>query len=217
MALVVEDGSGLSNADSYDSLTNLSAYHTAHGNPASWSAASETEKESAARQATQFLDGRFGRRFDLQVRTNRELRTLILAFVDQMFQIMRALELVALIIAVLGVANTLIASVLDRTRELGILRAIGASRRQVRGAVLAEATLIGLSASLLGAPSGFLVSWLVLKVINVQVRGWAIPYHFAWWGLAQTALLVTAAAALAGVLPSNRATGVEPVVALRAE
>jgi len=159
----------------------------------------------------------FGRRYDLQVRTNRELRELIMSFVDQMFQIMQALEFVALIIAVLGVANTLVASVLDRTRELGILRAIGASRRQVRGAVLAEATLIGLSASALGAPSGLLVSLLVLKVVNLQVRGWAIPYEFNWSGFGMTALLVTAAAAIAGVLPANRATAVEPVVALRAE
>ncbi|MBI2894607.1 MAG: ABC transporter permease [Deltaproteobacteria bacterium] len=160
---------------------------------------------------------KFGRRYDLRVKTNLELREQIMSFVNQMFQVMRAMELVALLIAVLGVANSLIASVLDRTRELGILRAIGASRGQVLGSVLAEAGFIGLYASLLGAPAGALLGWLTIRVINSAVSGWVVPFSFAWGGALQTAVLVTVAALVAGIWPSRNATRVQPIVALRAE
>ena len=160
---------------------------------------------------------RFGRRWDLRVKTNRELRDQILAFVNQMFQIMSAMEVLALLIAILGVANALIASVLDRTREIGVLRAIGASRGQVLRSVLAEAALMGLYASLLGAPTGALLGWLTVRVINTAVSGWAVPFVFAWSAALQTSLIVTVAALVAGILPARSATRVQPIVALRAE
>jgi putative ABC transport system permease protein len=160
---------------------------------------------------------RFGRQYDLRVKTNRELRDQILAFVNQMFQIMSAMEVLALLIAMLGVANALIASVLDRTREIGILRAIGASRGQVLRSVLAEAALMGLYASLLGGPTGALLGWLSVRVINTAVSGWSVPFVFAWVATLQTALIVTVAALVAGLWPARHATRVQPIVALRAE
>ena len=63
MALVVEDGTGLSNADSYLSVADADTYHTAHGNPAAWSSASDADKEEALRLATQYIDVVYGRRF----------------------------------------------------------------------------------------------------------------------------------------------------------
>jgi putative ABC transport system permease protein len=160
---------------------------------------------------------KFGRRYDLRVQTNIELREQAISSLDQMFQMMRAMEVVALVIAILGVANSLIASVLDRTRELGILRAIGASRGQVLRSVLAEAGFIGLCASLLGVPAGALLGWLTVRVVSYAVTGWVVPFSFAWAGAAQTAVLVTVAAVVAGVWPSYSATRVQPIVALRAE
>jgi len=160
---------------------------------------------------------RFGPRYDLRVKTNRELRDQILAFVNQMFQIMNAMEALALLIAMLGVANALIASVLDRTREIGILRAIGASRGQVLRSVLAEAALMGLYASILGGPTGALLGWIAVRVINTAVSGWSVPFVFAWVATLQTAVIVTVAALIAGLLPARNATRVEPIVALRAE
>jgi putative ABC transport system permease protein len=160
---------------------------------------------------------RYGERYDLRIKTNAELRDQILAFVNQMFQIMNAMEVLALIIAMLGVANALIASVLDRTREIGILRAIGASRGQVLRSVLAEAALMGLYASLLGAPAGALLGWLAVRVINTAVSGWSVPFVFAWAATLQTAAVVTLAALVAGLLPARNATRVQPIVALRAE
>lgn len=66
MALIVEDGSGLANADSYLSVADADTYHTAHGNPAAWSGASTAAKESALQLATQYLDAVYGTRWDGQ-------------------------------------------------------------------------------------------------------------------------------------------------------
>ncbi len=63
MSLVVEDGTGLTNADSYASVVEADAYHAAQGAPAAWSGASSDAKESGLRQATLYLDARYGQRF----------------------------------------------------------------------------------------------------------------------------------------------------------
>ena len=63
MALTVEDGTGLSNADSYLSEADADAYHTAHDDPSAWSGASSADKENALRLATQYLDVLYGARW----------------------------------------------------------------------------------------------------------------------------------------------------------
>lgn len=63
MAIVVEDGSGLANADSYISVADADTYHAAQGNPSTWSTSDTEEKEAALRVATAYLDNRFGLRW----------------------------------------------------------------------------------------------------------------------------------------------------------
>ena len=118
---------------------------------------------------------RFGAAYDLRVFTNAELRRAMLGVAGRIFDALRALQLVALLIAVLGAMNTLFASVLDRTRELGILRAVGATGTHVLQLVIAEATLFGLGAIVLGLPCGLLFESVLIKRINVQATGWIFP------------------------------------------
>ena len=82
-----------------------------------------------------------------------------------------------MVVAMLGAANSLLALVLDRRRELGLLRYLGASAGQVRGMILTEAGLLGLLAAILGLALGFALSLVLIFVVNQQSFGWTIQFH----------------------------------------
>jgi putative ABC transport system permease protein len=148
---------------------------------------------------------------------NRALRTRILEIFDQTFAITYALELVALLVAALGVLNTLMASVLERTREIGILRAVGGRRGRVVRLVLCEATYLGAVANVLGTAAGLALSLVLIHVINKQSFGWTIQFTLPARPLVEYALLTLAVCVLAGALPAWRASRIPVAEAVRYE
>ena len=138
--------------------------------------------------------------------TNRALRAEVLRIFDSTFAITYALELIAIAVAMLGVAGTLLTLVLERRRELGMLRLIGAARRQVQRIVVVEAALIGAASMLIGLAVGLALSLVLVFVINVQSFGWTIQFRIPWIFLAQVSVVVVIATALAGLLPARQAT-----------
>src|SRR5262249_61354968 len=84
------------------------------------------------------------------------------------------------LVALLGVISTLFISVLQRTRDFGLLRAVGASRAQILRAVLAEAALMGLIGAVLGLALGFVLEWYVLDVLLLDEAGFMFPLRFPW-------------------------------------
>jgi putative ABC transport system permease protein len=133
------------------------------------------------------------------VAPNSELRRAAIAIFDRTFAITWALEAVALVVAMLGAANSLLALVLDRRREIGLLRYLGASPAQIRGMILTEAGFLGLLAAILGLALGFALSLVLIFVVNRQSFGWTIQFHppVALLAAALAAVwLVTVAAAL---------------------
>jgi putative ABC transport system permease protein len=137
--------------------------------------------------------------------TNRALRAEVLRIFDSTFAITYALELIAIAVAMLGVAATLLTLVLERRRELGMLRLIGAARRQVQRMVVVEASLIGTASMAIGLVVGLALSLILVFVINVQSFGWTIQFRVPWAFLAQVSVAVIAGTALAGFLPARRA------------
>ncbi len=138
--------------------------------------------------------------------TNRLLRAEVLRIFDSTFAITYALELIAVVVAMLGVAGTLLTLVIERRRELTMLRLIGAARRQVQRVVVIEAALIGAASMSIGLVVGLALSVLLVYVINVQSFGWTIQFRVPVPFLAQVSLLVVVATALAGFVPARRAT-----------
>ncbi len=138
--------------------------------------------------------------------TNRALRAEVLRIFDSTFAITYALELIAIVVAMLGVAGTLLTLVLERRRELRMLRLIGALRRQVQRVVVVEAALIGATSMLIGLVVGLVLSLLLVYVINVQSFGWTIQFRVPVLFLAQVSLAVVVATAVAGFLPARKAT-----------
>ena len=156
-------------------------------------------------------------RYALSISTNRELRREVLRIFDRTFAVTRALEAIAVAVAVLGIANALLASAVERRRSFGLLRAIGASGPQIRRATLVEAFLTSATGTLAAMAAGAAFAWLLLEVINPQSFGWTVTPAVPVPALLGAAGLVLAAACAAGIVPGRIAARVDPAAALAEE
>ena len=149
--------------------------------------------------------------------SNWELRTETIRIFDRTFAITYALEGVAVIVAVMGVAGALLALVIDRRREIGLLRFLGAGSGQVRKQILVEAGLLGLLANFAGLALGFALSLVLIYVINKQSFGWTIRFHWPVAVLLGAITVVYAATVLAGLYPAQVAVRLNPLEAVHEE
>ena len=149
--------------------------------------------------------------------SNRAIREKVFEIFGQTFRITGVLRGIAVVVAVVGIFLTLTTLVTEREREIGVLRAIGASRGQIQGVVLVESTLIGLLASVLGVVAGLALSLVLTFVINKAFFGWTIQLSFPWVTVLLTPLWIVLAALAAGWLPALRAGRVPIAAAVRAE
>jgi putative ABC transport system permease protein len=149
--------------------------------------------------------------------SNRDLRTEAIRIFDRTFAITYALEAVAVIVAVMGIAGALLALVIDRRRELGLLRFLGAASGQVRKLILVEAGLLGLLANLAGLALGFLLSLMLIFVINKQSFGWTIRFHWPVEILLGALTVVYGATVLAGLYPAQVAVSLNPLEVVHEE
>ena len=149
--------------------------------------------------------------------SNAELRLEILEIFDRTFLLTYVLEAIAVIIAMLGIVNALVTSVLERRREFATLRAIGGSAGQIRQLVLWEAAYLGLVGIALGLIGGGLLSLMLIKVINKQSFGWTIQMIVPIGALVQAVGLAAAAALIAGYFPARWAAQQPVVEGLREE
>jgi putative ABC transport system permease protein len=154
---------------------------------------------------------------NILVFTNRALRQEALLIFDRTFAITYALEIIAMVVAVMGIAGALLAMVIDRQRELGLLRFLGAAVPQIRKLVLVEAGLLGLLANLAGLFLGIALSLLLVFVINKQSFGWTIQFHWPVGVLLGALTLVYAATVLAGFYPARIATRLNPIEVVHEE
>ena len=115
---------------------------------------------------------------ELYVMTNRKLREEAIAIFDRTFAITYALEAVAIAVAILGMAGALLALVIDRKREISVLRFLGASAGQIRKLILTESGLLGLLSIAIGAVLGTALSLVLIYVINKQSFGWTIQFDW---------------------------------------
>jgi putative ABC transport system permease protein len=156
-----------------------------------------------------------GRR--VMVFTNNRLRAEAIKIFDRSFRITYALEAVAVFVAVIGIAGSLMALIIDRRREFALLRFLGAARDQVRSIVLWEAGLLGLLAIGIGVALGLLLSLLLIFVINKQSFGWTIQFHLPFVVLVLALGGVYVATVLAGLYPARTATRMNPIEAIHEE
>ncbi|MGA7412930.1 MAG: FtsX-like permease family protein, partial [Bryobacteraceae bacterium] len=143
--------------------------------------------------------------------SNSRLRKEAIAIFDRTFTITWALEAVAIIVAVMGIAGALLALVIDRRREFGLLRFLGGSVIQIRQIILAEAAFLGLLANLIGLVLGTLLSLILIYVINKQSFGWTIQFHWPFLLLLSALSVVYIATILAALYPARTAMRLNPI------
>jgi putative ABC transport system permease protein len=140
----------------------------------------------------------------LVIRSNVEIRQNSLKVFDRTFAITQVLRVLVLIVAFVGVFSALMALFLEKGREFAILRATGFTPKQLQGLVLGQAALLGLLAGILALPLGWLMSLVLIDIINQRSFGWTMhSYFFASIPL-QALLLAVFAALLASLYPIKR-------------
>jgi putative ABC transport system permease protein len=154
---------------------------------------------------------------DLFVSRQEDVRIEVERSVGSMFSFAKAPEFITLLVAIMGVIGTMLAAVIDRIREVGVLRAIGATRRQVVMSLMWESGFLGMSATLIGLIVGVPLGLVLLKVIGHANSGWSLPYMFPVNTALRISLLITGAAVIAGFLPGRRAAKLDVKEALSFE
>jgi putative ABC transport system permease protein len=143
--------------------------------------------------------------------TREEFKGSIASEINSMLNLIYVLLAMALVIAFFGIANTLALSVYERTREIGLLRAVGMARAQVRSAVRREAVIVALLGASIGTVIGLGFSWALVQALRDQGFGvWVVPVG----PLAVIVALAAAAAVVAAALPARRASRLDVLTAL---
>ncbi|HSF40418.1 MAG TPA: ABC transporter permease [Thermoanaerobaculia bacterium] len=153
----------------------------------------------------------------LAIQPSGSLKRLSLEIFDRTFLITSVLRMLAGLVAFIGVLSSLMALQLERSRELGVLRANGVTPGQVWQLVTSQTGLMGLAAGLLSLPVGLALAAIMIYVINRRSFGWTIRMEVSPGVLLQALLLALAAALLAGIYPAFKMSRTSPALALREE
>ena len=148
--------------------------------------------------------------YALEPATLDEVRGTIGSALDRAFALLDGLALIALVVAALGIVNTLTMNVLERVREIGVLRAVGLTRRQVRRMVVLEAAILGLVGALVGVATGIAAGAL----LALPAGGSPVPFDPAWPVAAAAAAGAVAVAVVAALYPARAAARLEIVRAV---
>jgi putative ABC transport system permease protein len=135
--------------------------------------------------------------------------------INRTFNMFNAIVIIAIIVSLLGVINTLAMSVIERTREIGVLRALGASRWQVRRTMLDESLMITIAGSLAGIGAGTLIAVMWMRGLDSVLPG--ITFHFPSTIVVAVAIASVVLGVLAAILPARRAARLQVIDALTYE
>ena len=139
-----------------------------------------------------------------EVISNRAIRDSSLEIFDRTFVITDVLKVLVILVAFIGVFSALMALFLEKGREFAVLRATGMTPGQLQRLVLSQAALIGLLAGLLSIPLGWVLSEILIEVINRRSFGWTMQSHFFPAIPLEAVLLSVVAALLAALYPTRR-------------
>jgi putative ABC transport system permease protein len=174
------------------------------------------DKSTTDAMAQRFRE-KYGAQGEFVIYNNAALRARVFEIFNQTFAVTSVLRGIAVIVAVIGVLFSLSVLVLERRREIGVLRALGSSRGQVLAIFLGEAGLIALSACLSGLASGGALALVLTWVVNKAFFGWTIDLSFPVGALVATPLWLIPAALIAALLPAWQAARTQPAEAIRFE
>jgi putative ABC transport system permease protein len=150
---------------------------------------------------------------DVKLQTESQFRTNQAKFIDQLLMLLYVLLALSIIISLFGIVNTLVLTVFERTREIGMLRAIGMTRRQTRRMIRHESVITALIGAVLGLVLGFFLAFLVTQALKKDGIGFAVPVT----SIVVFVITAILAGLLAAILPARRASRLNVLQALQYE
>ncbi len=167
-------------------------------------------------QVEQEIDRLYGERQHLTIESNEAMKEDITALTTQTWGMFDVLALIAVIVAALGVINTLTMSVLERTREIGMLRGLGMTRWQVVRMILAEAAVVGVMGGVFGMVYGLFLSEVFIGAANTT-QGFRLSSTVPVQALVAGLLIGIVVSQVAALLPARRAARLEVIEAIQFE
>lgn len=170
-----------------------------------------------ARAVRAAIASRLGRTYGLRILTAGQLREYFAGLVRRGFAPSGVLTVLVLLIVLVGMADTLAASVVERTREFGAVRAVGVERRHLRRMVVLEGLTLGVLGLVLAIGAGVGLGVLWVHATFPYMLGWVLELRFPWQRLLLALAATIGVSLAAGLLPALRASRLEPAAALRHE
>ncbi|MGY4706997.1 ABC transporter permease [Candidatus Bipolaricaulota sp. J31] len=163
-----------------------------------------------------FLYRSRGRR-DLSVQTMEEVHEVVQRALGILRAFLGGIAGIALVVGGIGVMNTMYTAVLERTREIGVMKAVGARSSQIAVIFLLESGLMGLAGGALGTGLGSLLNFVAVTAAKRALGARVLEYGIAWWLVLGAMGFSFLVGAIAGLLPARAAARLDPVEALRYE
>lgn len=152
-----------------------------------------------------------------KLKSNHAIYQASMEIFEQTFVITNALRWLAAGIAFIGVFSALMALQFERTKQLGILRALGVTQRQLTYLIMSETGLMGLIAGIFAIPVGYIMAYVLIFIVYLRSFGWTMAFHINTLIPFQGLALAFIAALLAGILPAIKMAQTSPAEALRTE
>jgi putative ABC transport system permease protein len=158
----------------------------------------------------------YGKSRHLTIESNKSLKSRVLNLMAQSSSLFDVLALIAMLVSALGVVNTMTMNVMERIKEIGMLRSLGMTRWQVSKMILAEAGLMGLAGGVYGLLFGLFLSRVLLMALNA-IHGYDLTYVVPMQGIIISLLIALLVSQLAAIWPARRASGVRLVETIHFE
>jgi putative ABC transport system permease protein len=225
--LVSKGGSGFGNQDDVvlipltTAQTRLTGFNRFRGanviNQISVEVASANEVETAIQGVTEILRERHGTvegEDDFTVQNQQDILSTVTQVTNTLTIFLGGIAAISLLVGGIGIMNIMLVSVTERTREIGIRKAVGARRQDILYQFLVESAVL----SLLGGLIGITLGWTIAKLVGrVQLGGSAIAPVVGWDSVLLATGFSIAVGLFFGIYPATRAASLEPVEALRYE
>ena len=176
----------------------------------------KVNNNSVASSVQNKIDSIYGDRYHLILISNEMIRDQVLTLMDQAFSMFDVMALLSIVVGSLGVINTLTMSVIERTREIGMLRAIGTTRWQIVRMVLAEAMLMGVIGGVIGLVTGVVLA-RILFIGMTTMSGYRLTFILPSEGVITSVVIALIVSQVAAIAPAVRAARVRILEAVHYE